>query len=507
MTFIGLSLFALGSGGISPCLRALCGDQFQLPEQERQLQTYFSIVYFTANVGWVVSYMIGPNLREVECLGETSCYSLAFGTSTGMMFVALFIFVLGKPLYKMNPPEGNILFKVIGSIGTALRRNIAGERGENHWLDVSKEKYGEQLVEDVKCLLRILLLYTPVPVWFSLFDQLSSRWTFQAARMDGSLGPLTIKPEQMVVINPILILILLPIFDRIIYPLCAKCNILVKPLQRMCLGASICAVSFVVSGLLELQLQKTYAVMPGESSADLHLMNTIDCPVMVNIKMEEDSIVTERIEMLGNKVLHSLAPGSYSLDLSVEESCQSVRTSSELLELEGGEVTGVLLSLSDGALWSSVISRPEEPEKDSSGDGKVRVVHDLGDVEELPSANLTLVGEQDRYDFDLTSFNYSSVSPGDYRSVRERSESNIFYSQSLSDFCSTRTIWAAARWSRAGSTPWWCPGTRGPSSTLSPRPTPFTCSGSSLSTSSSPSARSCSPSPAWSSPTARPRPP
>ena len=34
-------------------------------------------------------------------------------------------------------------------------------------------------------------------------------------------------------INPILILVLLPIFDKIIYPLAAKCNFMKKPLQRM----------------------------------------------------------------------------------------------------------------------------------------------------------------------------------------------------------------------------------------------------------------------------------
>ena len=79
-------------------------------------------------------------------------------------------------------------------------------------------------------------------------------------------------------------------------------------------------------------------------------MNTINCPVMVDIKLEEDSIVTERIEKLGNKNLHSLAPGSYSLEVSVAESCGSVRSSLDLLELKGGKVTGLLLRLTDGAL-------------------------------------------------------------------------------------------------------------------------------------------------------------
>jgi solute carrier family 15 oligopeptide transporter 1 len=35
---IGLALIALGTGGIKPCVAAFGGDQFKLPEQERQLQ-------------------------------------------------------------------------------------------------------------------------------------------------------------------------------------------------------------------------------------------------------------------------------------------------------------------------------------------------------------------------------------------------------------------------------------------------------------------------------------
>ena len=38
---IGLALIALGTGGIKPCVAAFGGDQFKLPEQERQLQVPF----------------------------------------------------------------------------------------------------------------------------------------------------------------------------------------------------------------------------------------------------------------------------------------------------------------------------------------------------------------------------------------------------------------------------------------------------------------------------------
>ena len=424
MSFIGLALIALGTGGIKPCVSAFGGDQFKLPEQERQLQTFFSVFYFSINAGSFISTIVTPILREdVECFGDTTCYSLAFGVPAALMAIALVIIVLGKPLYKMNPPQGNILFKVLGSIGTAIGKNLAGKAsGEKHWMDVSKEEYGEELVEDVKSLLRVLLLYIPVPVWWALFDQTGSRWTFQATRMDGTLGAGTIKPDQMQVINPILILLLLPIFDKILYPLCAKCNFLKKPLQRMCFGGLLCAASFIVSGILELELQKTYAVIPGDTSADLHLMNNINCPVMVNIKLGDDSVLTEKIEMLGNKILHDLTPETYSLEMSVEESCMAdlplftVRRSEEEVQLEGGNVTGVLLGVVGGSVKASVISH-EEPEKDDNANGKVRVVYVAGDGGELLSVDsFSLIGGEKSYVFDVTGdySNYSSVEIGDY---------------------------------------------------------------------------------------------
>lgn len=82
-----------------------------------------------------------------------------------------------------------------------------------------------------------------------------SRWTFQATRMNGVIsGGFGIKPDQMQVVNPILVLLFIPVFDRIIYPLLAKCNLLKKPLQRLTFGLFFAGLSFVVSGIIELTL-------------------------------------------------------------------------------------------------------------------------------------------------------------------------------------------------------------------------------------------------------------
>jgi solute carrier family 15 oligopeptide transporter 1 len=53
----------LGTGGIKPCVAAFGGDQFKLPEQERQLQTFFSVFYFSINAGSLISTFITPIFR------------------------------------------------------------------------------------------------------------------------------------------------------------------------------------------------------------------------------------------------------------------------------------------------------------------------------------------------------------------------------------------------------------------------------------------------------------
>lgn len=74
----------------------------------------------------------------------------------------------------------------------------AGQVAKRHWLDSAKAVHGSQDVEDVKGLLRVLLLFVPAPLFWSLFDQQSSRWVFQARKLDGRLPfGLVIEPDQM----------------------------------------------------------------------------------------------------------------------------------------------------------------------------------------------------------------------------------------------------------------------------------------------------------------------
>lgn len=75
--------------------------------------------------------------------------------------------------------------------------------------------------------------------------------------MTGDLGGYFIKPDQMQVVNPVLILLFIPLFETVVYPVCAKCNFLKRPLQRLTVGGILAALAFVVSAIVETQIEVT----------------------------------------------------------------------------------------------------------------------------------------------------------------------------------------------------------------------------------------------------------
>ena len=58
----------------------------------------------------------------------------------------------------------------------------------------------------MKQFVGILYMFLPIPVFWALYEQQSSRWVFQADKMNGKIGSVEIKPDQMLIINAVFIL-------------------------------------------------------------------------------------------------------------------------------------------------------------------------------------------------------------------------------------------------------------------------------------------------------------
>nr|XP_048310152.1 solute carrier family 15 member 2 [Myodes glareolus] len=309
LSLIGLSLIALGTGGIKPCVAAFGGDQFEEKHAEARTR-YFSVFYLSINAGSLISTFITPMLRgDVKCFGE-DCYALAFGVPGLLMVVALVVFAMGSKMYRKPPPEGNIVAQVIKCIWFAISNRFRNRSGDipkrQHWLDWASEKYPKHLIVDVKALTRVLFLYIPLPMFWALLDQQGSRWTLQANKMDGDLGFFVLQPDQMQVLNPFLVLVFIPLFDLVIYRLISKCRINFSSLRKMTVGMILASLAFAVAALVEIKVNGMTHAQPASQEIFLQVLNLANGKIKVTVLgSRNNSLLVESVSSFQNTTHYS----------------------------------------------------------------------------------------------------------------------------------------------------------------------------------------------------------
>lgn len=184
---LGLALIAAGSGGIKPCVSAHLGDQFR-PEQALLLPRAFAWFYLSVNIGATVAAVLTPWLLE-----EFGPH-VAFGTPGALMLIATVIFRLGRSRYRALPAAGPRLF--IAAFSKA---------------------------QTLQTLRSLILVYLCVAVFWALFDQTGSSWVIQAEQMDSVVQFMGVSfellPAQLQAINPILLIIMIPLSAKLLLPL------------------------------------------------------------------------------------------------------------------------------------------------------------------------------------------------------------------------------------------------------------------------------------------------
>ena len=207
---IGLGLIAMGSGGIKPCVSAHVGDQFG-KTNSHLLEKVFSWFYFSINFGAFFSTLATPLL--LEKYGP----NVAFGIPGVLMFIATIVFWMGRKKFIHIPPGGMNFIKEI----------------------ISKE--------GLSALARLTIIYVFVAIFWSLYDQTGSSWVLQADQMYRNWLGVEWLPSQVQAVNPILILIFIPLFNYFIFPAVSK-RITLTPLRKIGFGLFLTAPSFLIIG-------------------------------------------------------------------------------------------------------------------------------------------------------------------------------------------------------------------------------------------------------------------
>lgn len=248
--YVGLFLIACGAGGIKPNVTTFVGDQFD-QSNKHLLEKIYQIFYFSINFGAFFASLLIPYL--LPRLGA----SVAFGIPGVLMAIATYIIWSGRNQYVKMPPAGQgNSSQIIPILFYSLTR-LGQKRGEGtSFLDVAKGKYGAEKVEGVKSVVALMKVFALLTAFWGLFDQTGSTWVTQAEKMDRTIPFLggQIESSMMQAFNPILVLIMIPLFGWGLYPGLQKLGFKVTPLRKISAGMLLTGLSFLVAGWLEARL-------------------------------------------------------------------------------------------------------------------------------------------------------------------------------------------------------------------------------------------------------------
>ena len=279
---IGLVMIAMGAGGIKPCVSTNVGDQFG-ETNKHLLPKLFNWFYFSINAGSALSTLLIPWLLEpykasaefaakwpnfAAFLESPRLHSpdIAFGLPGVFMVVATIFFWAGRKKFVHIPPAGRqffddavprerqIPFLIISGVLVAVLIVGVWLHFGTFFVAAGIALIALAVLWAIRPVLRYVLIPVPfVAMFWALWQQNFSSWILQAESMDRNFFGVEWLSSQIQTVNPIFILIMLPLFSYWVYPLVEKV-VRLTPLRKMGAGLFITAAAFFLVAMIQTRI-------------------------------------------------------------------------------------------------------------------------------------------------------------------------------------------------------------------------------------------------------------
>ncbi|XP_053140017.1 solute carrier family 15 member 3 [Hemicordylus capensis] len=273
----GLVLLALGISSVKANLTPFGADQVRDRGRDAT-RRFFNWFYWSINIGAVIALLV------VAFIQQNVDFFIGYTIPTVCLALALLVFVLAAPTFVAKPAMGS---QVSTMLQVALRNSCCGQALQKRTIKARagnlqaedevagphpgpKHQPGGPSNEDVsnfQAMVKILLvLLTLIPYWMVYFQMQSTYYLqglhllipsiFQHSYLNSSTHPTSINsytlPDAWLLLaNVVVLLILVPLKDRIIDPFLAKRKLLPSALRRMALGMFFGITSVIAAGVLE----------------------------------------------------------------------------------------------------------------------------------------------------------------------------------------------------------------------------------------------------------------
>jgi proton-dependent oligopeptide transporter, POT family len=261
---IGLLTLCIGTGFFKANISPLLGEQNQDTRMRVEVRNgervivdpavtntrIFLYFYFAINIGAVVGQI---SMVWVE---KFVGFWLAFLLPTILFLIAPFVLWINKKKYILSPPTGSVLGKFMSMFFYTVNRSgwfksINWELAKPSNVPIEERPtwmtYDDAWVDEVRRGLLACKVFLFLPIFHLAYNQMTGNLTSQAATMELNGVPNDIIQN----LNPLSIIIMIPIMDHIIYPGLHKIGIRFTPIKRMTVGFFFGAISMVAAAVMQ----------------------------------------------------------------------------------------------------------------------------------------------------------------------------------------------------------------------------------------------------------------
>jgi dipeptide/tripeptide permease len=144
-------------------------------------------------------------------------------------------------------------------------------KGSTKWLNLAMKQNGGQFtqaqVKDVRQVMRLCPYLSFMILFWAIYGQQSTNFMLQGCQMDLRLNTksnnVLLSSSFLSILDSSVILIFIPIFDRIFYPFMINvCGIQLTLLRKIGMGFVCCFFSMIIAGWIEQKRKQTSLIIP-----------------------------------------------------------------------------------------------------------------------------------------------------------------------------------------------------------------------------------------------------
>ncbi|UJR19089.1 hypothetical protein I4U23_022220 [Adineta vaga] len=253
---VAIIILGLGTGGVKSNVSPLMAEQYsrtkpiitvikgkrQILDPDVTMQSMFNWFYWAINIG-ALSLILTTNIEKYLS------FWLAYLIPTVVFVGAIIVLIIGRNRYVQKAPSGSLLIRATRVTATAIRMRwrMGKQSDRSSLLDYAKvipssidhneletgtEANNNQFIDDLKKAVRACRVFAFYPLYWICYNQFGTNLVSQAAQMN--VGPL---PNDILQnIDPLVLVIAIPVFDKLIYPSLRRFKINFSAIARIAAG-------------------------------------------------------------------------------------------------------------------------------------------------------------------------------------------------------------------------------------------------------------------------------